>query len=409
MPENWTQHKVENLIKEKVLVIGDGYRAKNSELSNDGLPFARAGNINQGFLFDGAECLDNSNLAKAKEKISRNGDVVFTSKGTVGRFAFVKETTKKFVYSPQLCYWRVLSPEVIEPRFLYFWMHGQEFSQQSNGVKGLTDMADYVSLNNQRRFEITIPPIEEQRRIAEILSALDEKIELNLEMNRTLEKIAQATFKHWFVDFQFPGFDGELVDVLPKGWKKVRLEDLVDTISATHKFPNDKIIFLNTSDISEGQVLRSDYSDVKTLPGQAKKSIKKNDILYSEIRPINKRFAYIDFDADDYVVSTKLMVLRAKSSVDSIVLYYFLKSEDIIRELQMLAESRSGTFPQITFFHIKNLEMIVPDDKTLELYTSILKSNFEKINSNLRLNQTLTQIRNGLLPKLMSGKIRVAE
>ena len=128
--KEWRQFEVENLIASRILVISDGYRAKNSELSNHGLPFARGGNINQGFLFDDADCLDVSNLQKAGEKISKVGDVVFTSKGTVGRFAFVKESTPRFVYSPQLCFWRVLDSNFILPRFLYYWMQGREFFAQ---------------------------------------------------------------------------------------------------------------------------------------------------------------------------------------------------------------------------------------------------------------------------------------
>src|SRR5689334_10528357 len=102
-----------DLMKSGVLEIGDGYRAENSELADNGLPFARAGNINNGFLFDDAELLCEESVKKAGNKISRPGDIVFTSKGTVGRFAFVRPNTQKFVYAPQLCYWRVLDLEMI--------------------------------------------------------------------------------------------------------------------------------------------------------------------------------------------------------------------------------------------------------------------------------------------------------
>ncbi|MDK9856025.1 hypothetical protein [Staphylococcus equorum] len=89
-----------------------------------------------------------------------------------------------------------------------------------------------------------------------------------------------------------------------------KVENLIDSVSKKHTFPGDKIIFLNTSDIEKGYVLHNNYSMIDSLPGQAKKSIQKGDILYSEIRPKNERFAYINFASDDYVVSTKLMVLR---------------------------------------------------------------------------------------------------
>src|SRR5690242_10616410 len=115
----WMTWNTADLIRERLLDIGDGYRAKNIEMGSKGLPFARAGNIDGGFHFESADILDERNVPKAGEKISRSGDVVFTSKGTVGRFAFVKDDTPAFVYSPQLCYWRVLRPLVLDPRYLF--------------------------------------------------------------------------------------------------------------------------------------------------------------------------------------------------------------------------------------------------------------------------------------------------
>ena len=195
------EYDVNVLIDNDVLVVGDGYRAKNTELSNTGIPFARVGNIRDGFQFSDADCFPDDDLHKVGEKISRPGDVVFTSKGTVGRFAFVRNDTPRFVYSPQLCFWRSLDPEKLAPRFLYYWMTTREFSTQFKSVAGQTDMAEYVSLGDQRRMHITLPPFSEQRAIAHILGTLDDKIELNRRMNQTLEEMARALFKSWFVDF----------------------------------------------------------------------------------------------------------------------------------------------------------------------------------------------------------------
>ena len=101
---------VADLIRDRLLEIGDGYRAKNSELGNSGLPFIRAGDLNNGFDTAGAELLTEDSVAKVGSKVCRVGDVAFTSKGTIGRFARVTEHTAKFVYSPQVCYWRSLDP-----------------------------------------------------------------------------------------------------------------------------------------------------------------------------------------------------------------------------------------------------------------------------------------------------------
>src|SRR3990172_9130289 len=138
------------LLDAGVLAIGDGYRAKNAELSTEGIPFARAGNVNGRFRFEDADYFPLADLHKVGDKISRLGDVVFTSKGTVGRIAFVREDTQQFVYAPQLCYWRSLDRAKIDPVFLFYWMQGDEFREQFDSVKGQTDMADYVSLKDQR-------------------------------------------------------------------------------------------------------------------------------------------------------------------------------------------------------------------------------------------------------------------
>lgn len=127
MASEWQCHDVAGLIAKSQLVIGDGYRAKNDELGKVGLPFARAGNINNGFQFADADRFPVQNLVQVGNKVSQPGDVVFTSKGTVGRFGFVKPDTQNFVYSPQLCFWRSLNPGFIDPRFLYYWMLGPEF------------------------------------------------------------------------------------------------------------------------------------------------------------------------------------------------------------------------------------------------------------------------------------------
>jgi type I restriction enzyme S subunit len=156
----------------------------------------------------------------------------------------------------------------------------------------------------------------------------------------------------------FPSeFEPSPLGPIPKGWKVKNVGSFVESVSETYPLKKtSKVIFLNTGDIHEGKFLHSSYSDVSILPGQAKKSIKKDDILYSEIRPENKRFAYVYFDTSEYVVSTKLMVLRATTDIESIFIYFILKQDETIDYLQRMAESRSGTFPQITFNVLSSVE-----------------------------------------------------
>lgn len=183
-------------------------------------------------------------------------------------------------------------------------------------------------------------------------------------------------------------------------WRKIELGELIDSISIKHKFDKNQLIFLNTSDVLEGKVLHQNYSDINTLPGQAKKSIKKGDILFSEIRPKNKRFALVDFDADDYVVSTKLMVLRRKNSlIDNLFLYKYLTSDRILEELQFIAEGRSGTFPQITFNELKSLKISLPLLNEQKAIVDILSSLDDKIELNNQMNETLEEMAQALFKR----------
>jgi len=175
-------------------------------------------------------------------------------------------------------------------------------------------------------------------------------------------------------------------------WRPCKLGDLCESISVTHNFQKDSLIFLNTGDIERGKILHRDYSDIKSMPGQAKKTIKQNDILFSEIRPANGRYAYVDFDADDYVVSTKLMVIRSKQAVLPKFLYLFLTSNQTTDWLQHLAESRSGTFPQITFSQVAGIDINLPSKPEQEKIVSFLYALDGKIELNRQTNQTLEAI-----------------
>lgn len=175
-------------------------------------------------------------------------------------------------------------------------------------------------------------------------------------------------------------------------YEKIKLSDLVDTVSDTRKINKDKVVLINTSDIFDGDVLNHSYADNSNLRGQFKKRFEKNDILYSEIRPANKRFAYVDFDSEDYIASTKLMVLRKRSnSITNRFLYYCLTNDFFTEKMQHLAEVRSGTFPQITFDVLKNESINVPSIENQNKITMILDNINNKIKSNNEINNNLEE------------------
>ncbi|NLW52680.1 MAG: restriction endonuclease subunit S [Tissierellia bacterium] len=177
-------------------------------------------------------------------------------------------------------------------------------------------------------------------------------------------------------------------------WKTTKLFELINTVSETYKFSeNQTVVLINTSDILEGKVLNHSKVFPINVAGQFKKTFKRNDILYSEIRPANKRYAYIDFESNNYVASTKLMVLRTKSKdIYNKFLYHFLKSNDTLKTLQAVAESRSGTFPQITFTELSNLEINLPTLKEQQAIANILSSLDDKIELNNKINKNLEEL-----------------
>jgi len=184
------------------------------------------------------------------------------------------------------------------------------------------------------------------------------------------------------------------IEKTPKYWDMVTLGDVAESISITYDFSGkEKIVFINTGDILEGKFLHKNYSKIDSLPGQAKKTIKSNDILLSEIRPINKRYAFVDFNnTRDYVVSTKLMVIRAKGNILPHFLYRILTNNQTLIEFQHIAESRSGTFPQITFDSIKNYIIPIPPISEQRTIAKILSDLDEKIELNRQMNKTLESI-----------------
>lgn len=174
-------------------------------------------------------------------------------------------------------------------------------------------------------------------------------------------------------------------------WEKYKIGDVCNTISDTYKGRADYVVLINTSDVLEGKCLNHTKQPNKNLKGQFKKTFRKGDILYSEIRPANKRFAYIDFEPTNYIASTKLMVLRSNENISSKYLYYILQSPNIVDALQSLAETRSGTFPQITFSELSHLEIELPNLEQQARIVKLAESLDDKIELNCRINENLEQ------------------
>ena len=359
--------------------------------------------------------------------ILQEGDIVFSRVGSVDRRAYVHKEEDGWLFSGRCLRVRV-DRDKIDPYYLSAYFGLPSFKEY---IRSIAVGATMPSLNTSllKEVPVILPPKEKQKFISDIAYVIESKIELNKRMNETLEGMARAIFKSWFVDFdpvhtkaegrKPEGMNAQTTalfpstftpDGLPDGWEKKLVGDAVDTISKTYPLKEvDEVIFLNTGDILDGKFLHTNKSDPTALPGQAKKSIQKGDILYSEIRPQNKRHAYVHFDTPDYVVSTKLMVLREKSDIPSLFIYFILTELSNIDFLQMMAESRSGTFPQITFDVLSRVDYIGPvNNEAIKVFSeNVLEPLYEKMIANEKQNQTLASLRDTLLPKLISGELQV--
>jgi type I restriction enzyme S subunit len=195
---NWSESVAEvtlgALSDAGMLAIGDGYRTKRAEHGRPGYRILRVADVADGHItLDGDDFVHMDYRRAIGAKLSQPGDVLLTTKGTVGRVAIYPEHAEQVVYSPQLCYFRINDSDSLNPRFLAYWFKSESFEQQASHRANNTDMAAYINLRDIRSLQLSVPSIEEQRAIADVLGALDDKIIANervacvaLELARTM-------------------------------------------------------------------------------------------------------------------------------------------------------------------------------------------------------------------------------
>jgi type I restriction enzyme S subunit len=249
-----------------------------------------------------------------------------------------------------------------------------------------------------KKIEIDLPSLEEQKSITPILSAIDDKIENNLAINKTLEEMAMVLYKHWFVDFG-PFQDGEFVESelgrIPKGWEVLCLDD-VSTLTAGGDKPK------NFSNVITYECKIPIYSNGIT-----------NDGLYgfTDTARINEEsitvsargtIGFVCLRQEPYLPIVRLIaVVPKKDFVTSKYLFYWLKTQNI--------NGNGTTQQQLTVPDFKVTKVLVPKLEIINKFTDIINPYYVEINSNIKENQTLTQLRDTLLPKLISGEVRLKE
>ncbi len=239
--------------------------------------------------------------------------------------------------------------------------------------------------------------------LAEILMTLDNKIELNLQMNQTLEAMAQAIFKEWFVDFNFPGFDGELEDGLPKGWRMGKLGDICSNIRISFNPNRDEIAtnYIGLEHIPRKSIMLLEWGYSGDINSQ-KSKFTKGDILFGKLRPYFHKVIIAPFDG---ICSTDILVIRAAKNNYQFYSYFHLFSDDCIGYSN--SQSDGTRMPRVNWNSLSNYEIPIPSSDILNLFQETILPIFEKVYSSIFENQTLTKTRDALLPKLMSGKIEI--
>lgn len=399
IPYNWQEVKLGDVCTQ----ITDGVHNTVRDNSNGDCFLLSCKNLKNGQIVIGENerkiDLDTLQNLRKRTKTAK-GDVLLSSVGTIGETAIIKENNPKYEFQRSVAIFKP-NKTYITSEFLFYSLNNNKALLQHN-AEGAVQQCLFI--NPLKEFMIPLPPLEVQKKIAGVLGALDDKIELNNKINQNLEAQAQALFKSWFVDFE--PFGGKM----PDDWKIKTIGDVCASISETYNRKDENVVLINTSDVLNGEILTHTLVKNENLKGQFKKTFQKNDILYSEIRPINKRFAFVDIENTyNYIASTKLMVIRPDTSkISPLILYRILKSQDLIDELQHLAETRSGTFPQITFASELAIQKIVlaplNEQKRISNVLEVLEN---KIRKNIQENLRLAELRDALLPKLMSGEINV--
>ena len=246
-----------------------------------------------------------------------------------------------------------------------------------------------------------MPSLQEQRRIASIVETINDKIENNIKINDNLYAQAKATTKQWISkstgDYELLPLSN-IASINP------------DTYSPkeTWKYVN----YLDTSSITEGCIAEIQHitPSSEKLPSRARRKIAPNDIVFSTVRPNQRHYGIISEPLPNMLGSTGFAVIRSKNPlVCNELIYLCLTENEFIEKMQQLAEQSTSTFPAIKPSDLGVCEIPCPKDQSSTSFTETLKSLFALIAANQRENISLSEIRDVLLPKLMSGEIDVSD
>jgi len=250
-----------------------------------------------------------------------------------------------------------------------------------------------VVLKDFRRAPITLPPLSEQRAIARILGALDDKIELNRRMNATLESMARAVFRQWFVE-------GEEV----RRWEEKSLDEIADFLNglALQKFPADGEEYLPVIKISQLRTNDTNDADKASINVPPQYIVEDGDILFSW----SGSLTVVVWCGGKGALNQHLFKVTS-DKYPKWFYYYWTKHH--LAEFQEIAAGKATTMGHIQRYHLSAAKVLVPSDNELQKMDKLMSPLLDKVIVNNLESRTLASLRDGLLPKLMSGEVRVKD
>lgn len=412
----WTEFLIGDLCE-----ISSSKRIFSKEYVSFGVPFYRSKEIiklhNQEELTD-TLYISEDRYREIEKKFGspKKGDMLLTSVGTLGVPYLVNKRDRFYFKDGNLTWFKKFKTE-LDSKYLFYWIKSPIGKEKLKEITiGSTQQA--LTIDALKKIKIMLPSLVEQNGIVDILSKIDEKISTNNQINKTLEEMAAAIFKHWFVDFEFPNENGEpyrssggeMVEselgMIPKFFELKTLEEIA-LINPTEKLSKGKeSIYVEMANLPTHSARIKGY-EKKEYKGGTK--FRNGDILFARITPCleNGKTAIVDFLKDDEVGfgSTEYIILRPLL-LNSYYLYLLSRNDEFRNNAIKNMNGTSGR-QRVDSSAIKQYRVACPTDDILERFLKICKPMFEQIKYNDEVSNALSNTRDTLLPKLMSGEIRV--
>ncbi len=377
--------------------IGSGAtpRGGNNSYKDEGISLIRSQNIlDFEFSFDGLAFIDSEQADGLKNVTVEKNDVLLNITGdSVARCCVVPNSVLPARVNQHVAIIRLKQKEV-DCKYIFYSLQALKEELLSQSEVGATRRA--LTKGILEDLEIPLPPLPEQQAIASVLSSLDDKIDLLHRQNQTLEAMAETLFRQWFVE--------EAQD----DWETAKIGDFVktNTTSVTKDTTLKTIRYLDTGSITEGKIDGFQVFEMNSAPSRARRIVKHNDVVISTVRPNQKHYGIIKHPDEDIIVSTGFCVITCET-INPHFIYIFLTTEEMTEYLHSIAEGSTSTYPSLKPSDLENLEFKLPPDARLKAFSEYADLTWNKIEYNHTQIRTLEKLRDTLLPKLMSGEVRV--